>query len=155
MPPAAASRAARSEGAVTKTFTGGCACGAIRYECSAKPLAMLNCHCRDCQRASGGGSSSVIAVPAAAFTLKQGAPRYWAVQGESGHTARRGFCPECGSPLVAGSSRMPDIIVIKVASLDDPSWFDPMADLWISSAQPWEHLDPRLPKFPKDPPARG
>jgi hypothetical protein len=137
-----------------KSFSGGCACGAIRYECSAEPLAMLNCHCRDCQRSSGGGSSAVVAVPAAAFVLRKGEPRFHVVRGEAGHLARRGFCPECGSPLVSGSSRMPEIVVIKVASLDDPSWFEPMADIWTASAQPWDHMDPRVPKFPKDLPPR-
>ncbi len=138
-----------------KSFSGGCACGAIRYECSTDPVAMLNCHCRDCQRASGGGSSSVVAVPAAAFVLRKGEPRYYVVRGEAGHMARRGFCAECGSPLVAGSSRMPDFVVLKVASLDDPSWFKPMADIWTASAQPWEYMDPRIPKVPKDLPGRG
>jgi hypothetical protein len=139
---------------VSESFTGGCACGAIRYECSTAPVAMLNCHCRDCQRASGGGASSVVAVPAAAFVLRKGEPRYHVVRGDAGHTARRGFCPECGSPLVAGSSRMPEIVVLKVASLDDPSWFAPMADIWTASAQPWDHMDPRIPKFARDLPAR-
>ncbi len=136
------------------SFTGGCACGAIRYACSAAPLAMLNCHCRDCQRASGGGSSSVIAVPAAAFTLCKGEPRWWSVKGEAGHAARRGFCPECGSPVLAGSSRMPEVVVLKAATLDDPGWFRPMADIWTASAQPWEPLDPALARFPKDLPPR-
>jgi hypothetical protein len=140
---------------VPNTFSGGCACGAVRYEVSAEPLAMLNCHCRDCQRASGGGASSVVAVPAAAFALVKGEPRYWFTRGAAGHTARRGFCPRCGSPLVAGSSRMPDVVVLKVASLDDPSWFKPMADIWTESAQPWDHMDPALPKVPKDLPPRG
>ncbi len=136
-----------------RSFSGGCACGAIRYECSAEPLAMLSCHCRDCQRASGGGASSVIAVPATALALR-GEPRWWSVSGEAGHVARRGFCPECGSPVLSASSRMPDVLVVKVASLDDPSWFRPMADIWTSSAQPWEPMDPVVPKFPKDLPPR-
>ena len=136
------------------SFSGGCACGAIRYECSAEPLAMLNCHCRDCQRASGGGSSSVVAVPAAAFVLRRGEPRWFSVRGDAGHVARRGFCEECGSPVLAGSSRMPDVVVLKAASLDDPSWFRPMADIWTASAQTWEPRDPSLPKFAKDLPPR-
>jgi hypothetical protein len=136
-------------------FSGGCACGAVRYECFAEPLAMLNCHCRDCQRSSGGGSSSVVAIPAVAFVLRKGEPRFYETRGDAGHVARRAFCPHCGSPLVAGSSRMPEVIVLKVASLDDPSWFKPMADIWTSSAQPWDCMDPRLPKVPKDLPPRG
>ena len=57
-------------------FSGGCACGAIRYECSAEPLLPLNCHCRDCQRASGSAYAAVLAVPVAAFTLTKGDLKY-------------------------------------------------------------------------------
>ena len=53
-------------------FSGGCACGAIRYECTAEPVLMFHCHCRDCQRASGGPYSSYVIVPADAFKLLQG-----------------------------------------------------------------------------------
>ncbi|PYK62656.1 MAG: aldehyde-activating protein, partial [Verrucomicrobia bacterium] len=45
-------------------FTGGCTCGAIRYECTAEPIVMFNCHCRDCQRGSGGPYTGVVYVPA-------------------------------------------------------------------------------------------
>ena len=44
-------------------FFGGCACGAIRYTCAAAPLFALNCHCRDCQRASGSAFCPVLYVP--------------------------------------------------------------------------------------------
>ncbi|HVI76055.1 MAG TPA: hypothetical protein VM683_13805 [Anaeromyxobacteraceae bacterium] len=50
---------------------------------------------------------------------------------------------------------MPEVVVIKVASLDDPSWFRPMADIWMGSAQPWEPTDPSLPKCPKNPPSKS
>jgi len=48
-------------------FTGGCACGAIRYECTAEPLEMFQCHCRDCQGASGGVCNYVVIVPRMRF----------------------------------------------------------------------------------------
>ncbi len=126
-------------------FSGGCACGAIRYESSSAPVFMLNCHCRDCQRSSGGASSSVVLVPAARMTVS-GSPKYHVSQPEPGKTVRRGFCPECGSPLFGASSARPEFIAIKAASLDDPSWFKPMLDLWTASAQPWDVMDPSVPK---------
>ena len=80
-------------------FSGGCACGAIRYTCSASPLAMVTCHCRDCQMARGGGYSPAVIVSATAFQITRGEPRTYESVAESGNTARRAFCPACGSPL--------------------------------------------------------
>ena len=54
---------------MTIPFYGGCACGAIRYECTAEPLEMFCCHCRDCQQASGGPYSPAVLVPSTAFKL--------------------------------------------------------------------------------------
>src|SRR6478672_9160057 len=88
-------------------FTGGCACGAIRHECDAEPLGMHNCHCRDCQRASGGPFSPVVAVSSAAFKLLRGSPRYYSVLGAFGPNTHRGFCPECGSPILGKSDAAP------------------------------------------------
>ena len=57
-------------------FTGGCACGAIRYECWAEPLMMFKCHCRDCHHVTGGGFVARLLVPASALRLTQGRLRY-------------------------------------------------------------------------------
>jgi hypothetical protein len=57
-------------------FAGGCVCGAVRYECSAEPIMMFKCHCRDCQRVTGGGFVAGLLVPAAAFRLTKGQLRY-------------------------------------------------------------------------------
>lgn len=132
-------------------FTGGCACGAIRYECSTEPVMSLNCHCRDCQRASGSAYASAIAVPTASFRLLKGTPKYYSVKADSGHTTSRGFCPECGSPVLGKITEEPDIMVIQAGSLDDPSGHQPSMDLFLSSAQPWDFMNPALPKFEKGP----
>ncbi len=132
-------------------FSGGCACGKIRYECSAEPLLSLNCHCRDCQKASGGAYVSVLAVPKDALKIT-GEPKYYDKKADSGHTISRGFCPECGSPLFTKLAARPDMMGIKAASLDDPSWFKPAMDIYTASAQPWDYMNPELPKVPQMPP---
>lgn len=131
-------------------FSGGCMCGAIRYECSADPLLALNCHCRDCQRASGSAFASVLAVPKDSLKIT-GEPKYHDVKADSGNTISRGFCPECGSPLFTKLSARPDLVGIRAASLDDPSWHKPAMDIYTSSAQPWDYMNPDLPKSPKMP----
>jgi hypothetical protein len=131
-------------------FFGGCACGAVRYECSAAPVAMVNCHCRDCQRAGGAGFSPTVVVPAAAFRLLGAEPKRHSTTAESGHTAHRAFCGECGSPLFASSPARSDFIGIRAGSLDDPSWFEPQVEVWTASAQPWDRLRAGVPHFPRN-----
>ena len=133
-------------------FSGGCACGAIRYECSAPPLAMVNCHCRDCQRAGGSGYSPTIVVRRTALRLTSGEPRYYSTTAESGGIARRAFCPACGTPLFASTSTRQDVVGVRAGSLDDPPWFRASADVWTDSAQPWDMMDPDVSKFSKSRP---
>jgi hypothetical protein len=130
---------------------GGCACGAIRFECSSGPLAMLDCHCRDCQRASGGACSSLVIVATAALRIT-GEPRWYETRADSGALVRRGFCATCGSPLFASSEKTSEVTAVKVGSLDDPRGFAPIAQIWTASAQPWALFHDRVPKLPKNPP---
>ena len=131
-------------------FTGGCACGAIRYECLALPLRMLNCHCRDCQIASGSAYSPTLIMARSAVKLTKGEAAHFERVAESGNVATREFCPACGTPLFASSSAAGEYLGVRASSLDDPSWFRPEADFWVASAQPWDHFDPAIPKFPKN-----
>lgn len=135
---------------VTIPFGGGCACGAIRYTCSAAPIAMINCHCRDCQRSTGGPFAAAALVRSDTFTVT-GTPREHVARADSGNEITRSFCGECGAPLF---SRFGSLVGIKAASLDDASWFRPTIDLWTRSAQPWTVLDPAIPKLETQPPRR-
>jgi hypothetical protein len=131
--------------------TGGCACGAIRYETTAEPVVMFHCHCRDCQRASGGPFTSFVIVPAEAFRFSQGSVRFHDSPSHRGGKTHRGFCADCGSPILAKTDANPDIVAIRTASLDDASWFNPQMDVWTSDAHPWDQMNPALPKFEKYP----
>jgi hypothetical protein len=132
-------------------FTGGCMCGAVRYECTAEPLVIANCHCRDCQRSSGSPFASVLLVPQAAVKVT-GDVKWFDVKADSGNLASRGFCPNCGSPLFGKPSGMPVAVLgIRAVSLDDPSWCRPSMDMYTESAQSWDYLNPDLPKVPKMP----
>jgi hypothetical protein len=135
--------------------TGGCLCGAIRYECSAEPEFSLQCHCRDCQRQSGSAYVAAVRVPAAEFHITKGAPRRYIAKAESGNDIARVFCPDCGSPLYVQVASRPDLVGIRVTSFDDPSWFRPEADIFVKSAQPWDHMSPDIPKYPAYPPGKS
>jgi hypothetical protein len=130
-------------------FTGGCMCGAIRYECTTEPIVMVNCHCRDCQRATGSAFATGILVPRNAVTLT-GDVKYFDVVGDSGNIIGRGFCPNCGSWLFSKPAN-PELMGITAGCLDDPSEFQPAMDIYTASAQPWNWMNPDLPKFEKMP----
>lgn len=136
-------------------FTGGCVCGAVRYECSAAPadIQMFKCHCRDCQHITGGGHTPVVYVPASTFKLTRGKLSYFKTDSEmmGPHSHQRGFCAECGSRLTGGEGPGMTGIGMTAGSLDDPSGFKPAVEIWMSDAQPWDFVDPTMPKFEKYP----
>jgi hypothetical protein len=132
---------------MTQTLHGGCACGAIRYEASAAPAFMLNCHCRHCQRATGSAYAAIVVFDKKSLVLT-GKPQYFTSTGVSGGKVERGFCGACGNPVNMKLARMPDIACVYAASLDDPSQFRPGVDLFTASAQGWDHMHPDLPKRP-------
>jgi hypothetical protein len=106
-------------------FTGGCSCGAIRYESNAEPIMMFKCHCRDCQQATGGGFAPGMLLPREAFRFTRGQLRYHFTPSIRRGKHKRGFCPECGSRLTGGEFEKGDspFIGILAGSLDDSSWF--------------------------------
>ena len=114
---------------------------------------MFNCHCRDCQKASGSAYAPVIVVPKATVHVR-GEPRYHKIVGEAGKAIERGFCPDCGSPVMMKLERIPNILALHACSLDDPSIFRPAMDVFTSSAQPWDHMNPELRKHARGLPSR-
>lgn len=131
-------------------FQGGCLCGAVRYESASEPVAVMECHCRDCQKSTGGAGTVAVIVPAPAFKVTQGTPKGYTVTGDSGGKVTRFFCPDCGSQLY--STPQGPIVVVKAGTMDDPSWIRIGGALYVGSAQPWAHIDRSLPCFDKMPP---
>jgi len=78
---------------MAEQFSGGCAWGAIRFVCSAEPLAAFTCHCRDCQPASGAPLITALGVSSAAVTVT-GEPKYYAVQGRERQHDEPGLLPK-------------------------------------------------------------
>ena len=135
---------------VAVPFGGGCACGAIRYKCSAPPAFMFQCHCRDCQRATGGPFAANVWFETAALVFHK-EPKDYVVEADNGATVYHYFCPDCGSPLGMRSAEFTTYRGIRAASLDDPSWLSPVANLWTCRAYPWEPLNPELREFETQP----
>jgi hypothetical protein len=136
---------------MSKPYTGGCACGAIRYEVSAEPAVQGDCQCRQCQRQTGTGHGSYLTFVGAPVKV-QGEATSWNVTGEGGTVKSCAFCPTCGSPVYLTFPAMPDIFIARAASLDEPARYKPQMLFWSAAAQPWDRVDPALTAFDKMPP---
>ena len=135
------------------SYTGGCACGAIRYEIPSEPIFQNHCQCLDCQHKSGTGHGSYLSFMRGG--VKQtGNAALWDMVGDSGNVKTRAFCPTCGSPVYMTYAAMPDVITVHAASLDDPSRFKPQAVTYAVRGYEWDVLDPALTRFEKMPPGQ-
>jgi hypothetical protein len=130
-------------------MTGGCLCGAVRYEIGGPPLFGGNCYCSDCRKISSS-HSAVLAVPADSVKLT-GEVREYSRPGDSGNPVTRGFCPVCGTGIFSKGAR-PGVLMVKAGTLDDPEQFKPMASVYASRAPSWDRPPEGVPAFEKMPP---
>jgi hypothetical protein len=121
---------------MTESRTGGCLCGAVRYELTAEPMTTMVCNCTNCQKSSGSALSTIALVPRDGLRV-EGELKGYEYAGDSGNKLEINFCPNCGSPVLLNIRRMPDVVSIKVGSFDDTSWFKPKIGIYTDSAQSW------------------
>ncbi len=131
---------------MSQGFSGGCLCGAVRYQSSVEPQLVGHCHCVDCRKTSGTGHGTHLVIPANAFTVT-GEVRCYDHPADSGNIVTRAFCPNCGSPIYSKNSGMPDLAFARASSLDDPEIAKPQMVVYASRAPSWDYLDPTLPAF--------
>jgi hypothetical protein len=136
---------------MSRLFTGGCACGAIRFETSSQPIVENHCQCRDCQKRSGTGHGSYLTFPRRDAVTIAGAAKTWRIAGDTGNEKTHAFCATCGTPVYLTFAAMPEVIAIHAGSLDDPRLFEPQMVTYTLRAQPWDAMDSSLAKFERMP----
>ena len=82
---------------MTDKLTGGCQCGALRYEVTGAPKQLIACHCTDCQKQSGSAFGMTMVVDEADFRMVQGEVKKFTTTTDAGRSKTGAFCPECGS----------------------------------------------------------
>lgn len=118
-------------------ITGGCLCGALRYRAEGEPSFQGLCHCRNCQRLSGGGHVGWLTFPEQSVTV-DGETRSYATTGGSGATATRFSCPTCHSIVYGTAEVMPGLVNLYAGSLDDTAQFKPQIAIFIRSRPAWD-----------------
>lgn len=136
---------------MTTSISGGCLCGAVRYESGSGQLIGGHCHCLHCQKSSGTGHSSHLGVPKSAVSIT-GDTTVFEAQTDAGNTVSRHFCPTCGSPVFSTNSSMPDLLFLRASCLDDPEIFQPGVVVYTKSRPSWDHIGQGLPEFDAMPP---
>ena len=124
-----------------------CACGAVRLSFKGKVLSMFLCSCEDCQKATGTGHSAVILVRADDVTLS-GDVRSFARPSDSGATLTRSFCPQCGTPIMARSSRADGLLMLPAGLFGAAAaeWYQPNQLIFSRSHREWDVLAEDLPQ---------
>ncbi|MBL8543190.1 MAG: GFA family protein [Hyphomonadaceae bacterium] len=131
-------------------LSGGCYCGAVRYEAEGEPSFRAQCHCRECQYITGGGPNFFLMMPAQGFRYTKGEPKAFA-RSDIANAYTREFCGTCGTHLVTRRADLP-AVVIKVGTLDDPKLFEgPQMAIYTIDKQPFHVLPEGLPAFERLP----
>lgn len=113
---------------MTERVTGGCQCGRVRYAVEIADDQAYLCHCRYCQRATGGVAAALKQAPRSAVTWTEVEPELY----RSSPIAQRAYCRECGTPLTYegdGAEGMD----LTVGSFDDPYRFRPVEHSGVES----------------------
>lgn len=129
-------------------ISGGCRCGAVRYEAGGEAAHHALCHCRDCQLASGAPMLAWLAMPKDGFRVTRGEPvRYTAPSG-----SMRAFCGTCGTPLFfVNEAVLPGIVDIQSVTLDDPDASAPSVQIQTAERRAWMVDLAGMPEFERFP----
>ena len=135
-------------------LTGGCGCGAVRFEIS-EPLGQaVYCHCTRCQRRTGAaaGASARVAPGSFAITAGEEHLRAWSPGGGFDKV----FCGECGSAVLVRDPASGEVAMVRLGAIDFDPGVRPSAHQFVAYAAPWEPLpDDGLPRYDERMPAPG
>jgi len=132
--------------------TGGCLCGAIRYEVDGPIGPLGNCHCETCRKAHSAAFATTARIPRNAFRWTRGESDKRAFESSPGK--KRFFCPNCGSQLLAAWDHE-DEVILRIGSLFDDPGGKPVIDIWTEEKASWFEPGAQLPSLPRGRPRKS
>ena len=131
--------------------TGRCYCGDVKYQCDGEPSFTAQCHCRECQYLTGGAPNMFMVMPAATFSYTQGTPKQF-TRTDIDNPVTREFCPNCGTHLLTRAPGLPDGVVIKVGSMDNPEQYPgPQMAIFCMDKQTFHRVPEGVPEYERFP----
>jgi hypothetical protein len=137
---------------ITGRYTGGCLCGALRFEADGPPLFRGHCSCADCKKASGSGFIPFIGLPASAVRISGPSRRFTSISFRGGESVRT-FCPTCGGLVFGGIIDKETEHTICAVALDEPFGFEPKLAIFNRDRPAWVILPAGITVFESMPPA--
>jgi len=126
---------------MTRTYTGGCLCGGVRYEVDGPLRDVVECHCAMCRR-THGHVAAYTAAPKSRLRLTESRALAWYA---SSSVARRGFCRECGGSIFwerpAG-----ELVSIAAGTLDAPTGLHTTLQIFVEDAGDYYTIRPDVPQ---------
>ncbi len=134
---------------------GSCNCGYIQYEVLLPFRFQAACHCIQCQKHTQSAFSLIGVTSSDAFRLLSGKLKTWVKTADSGTRHDCCFCPECGNRIYHQNPNLPDVIRLKLGTLEDTSIIDPQMHVWTQHKQDWFVLPDDVPSHPTQPDLAG
>jgi len=125
---------------------GGCLCGAIRYRLTGPSLFVSQCCCKDCQKATGTGHTTIVGIHKSQLAV-EGTLATFSNTGATGGSVTRHFCGTCAGRIYTSGDLPGEFIMVQAGSLDDPDAITPESVIYLKDAPRWDHFDPAIPKF--------
>lgn len=124
---------------------GSCLCGSVQYEVHGELGLVVMCHCSKCRKSNGTAFGTNAPIEARAFELLSGADALGHFESSSGVV--RTFCRNCGSPLYSRRAVMPDVLRLRIGTLDTKIEERPAAHIFAESKAEWLDIHDELPQF--------
>ena len=135
-------------------LTGGCGCGAVRFEVTSPLVSASYCHCRRCQRRTGTAASANARAEPGSFRIVTGEDRLRSWKPDGGW--EKWFCGDCGSALFSRHPDDPLQVGVRLGGFDGDPQVRPSLHQFVAYAAPWESIpEDRLPRYPEGRRRRG
>ena len=135
-------------------LSGGCGCGAVRFEITEPLVSARYCHCNRCQRRTGTAASASAATEPGSFHVLEGSERLRAWTPDGGH--EKWFCGDCGSALFTRNPEKPSQLGVRLGALDSDPQVRPSYRQFTAYAAGWEAIpDDGLPRYEERAPVPG
>ena len=129
-------------------YTGSCLCGDVQFQIDGELGPIDICHCRQCRKAQGGPFATNAPVPSAALRISAGAELLAEFESSPGH--RRVFCSRCGSPILSKQDSAPNVVRVRVGTVNEPLNARPVAHFFTASKCNWWEIGDDLPRFAEE-----